>query len=84
MLKRETRLLHGTYQFPQYDRKEHSLPKRAKKLGSVVHHYSHFTFEGDVYQVSTKPEGNGKWYNAKGIAKLPLSGVEKKVLALVS
>lgn len=77
--KRETRLLHGTYRFPQTEQ----APKSSKKLGQVIHHYSHFTFEGEVRRITTAPKGTGMWYGAKALRALPLSTLEKKVLALL-
>ncbi len=84
LLRREEKLLHGMYGFAQYER-GHVLPKKRKKLGRVTHHYSHFTLEAEIYLApaeGAKLKGGG-WYDKNAIAKLPLSGADKKVLALV-
>lgn len=79
---RDAALLGGLYGFAQIA-PDMPLPKAAKKLGSVRHVYSHFKLEGDVY-AAPAPKGHNQLYSHAEIADLPLSGLDHKVLALVS
>lgn len=79
---RDAALLGGLYGFTQMA-PHTALPKGATKLGSVRHVYSHFKLEGDVY-LAPAPKGHNRLYSATEITTLPLSGLDHKVLALVS
>lgn len=85
-------LLGGLYGFPQvpittdlrYPAREMQV-EQWQELGNVVHVYSHFRLEGAVkLGVLPKKRSGGGWYFPEEIAALPLSGVDHKVLALVT
>lgn len=90
--QRSDALLGGLYGFPQVPRTtDLRYPAREmqvqawQELGEVVHVYSHFRLEGSV-KLGTLPKnkpGTG-WYFIEEIARLPLSGVDHKVLALMT
>lgn len=90
--QRSDALLGGLYGFPQVPRttdlrhpgREMNI-QRWDDLGDLVHVYSHFRLEGAVKLgiLPRKMTGKG-WYFPQEIAALPLSGVDHKVLALVT
>lgn len=90
--KRNDALLGGLYGFPQvpittdlrYPAREMQV-QQWQELGDVVHIYSHFRLEGAVKLgvLAKKMAGNG-WYFPAEITALPLSGVDHKVLGLMT
>lgn len=80
--KRDEKLLGGLYGFAQQAR-DASLPKTATKVGNVKHVYSHFKVDAQVVMLPVAG-GHNQLYSPKEIAKLPLSRLDHKVLALVS
>lgn len=88
---RSDALLGGLYGFPQvptttdlrHPMREMNI-QTWQELGEVVQVYSHFRLEGAVKlgKLPRRMSGAG-WYLPSEIAKLPLSGVDHKVLAMV-
>ena len=78
---RETALLGGLYGFPQLP----VAPSREGNfLGDVTHVYSHFRLEGRVwFHKLTTTIRQENWHTRPEINALPLSAVDRKVLALV-
>ena len=79
---RDAALLGGLYGFEQLP-PEAALPKGARAIGTVRHAYSHFKLEGSVY-LAVAPKGHNRLYSLTEIDTMPLSGLDHKVLALVS
>lgn len=87
-------LLGGLYGFPQVPattdlrypmREMHIAPEDWREAGNVVHAYSHFRLEGAVFHGKLRRRMNSPgWYSPEEIATLPLSGVDHKVLALLT
>lgn len=96
---REAKLLGGLYGFPQTPRAASSsgssrgsnfkMDSRHKAendvcLGTVTHVYSHFKLIGHVVHERLASRSNSPhWHTRAGIAALPLSKLDHKVLALV-
>ncbi len=78
--QRETRFLHGLWGFSEYDADEEIAFSR--KLGSIVHVYSHFRLEAEVYLHHAKVQEH-EWFRPEEIEGLALSGADHKALALV-
>ncbi|MFM9891080.1 MAG: A/G-specific adenine glycosylase [Rickettsiales bacterium] len=78
--RRAEKLLGGLYGFAQLPRGS----TNAENLGEVKHVYSHFTLMGRVMyrRLGAAKRGEG-WFLPPQIAALPLSGLDRKVLALV-
>ena len=76
--KNDTRLLGGLYAFPQI-----AQMVAGEDLGRIVHHYSHFTLQADVILTDEKPEDPITLYTLSQIEALPLSGADRKALALL-
>jgi A/G-specific adenine glycosylase len=74
---RGEKLLGGLWGFPQ-------SPYRPMKneLGIVTHIYSHFKLVGHVV-LGASPQSRQDWFTHAQIARLPLSKLDHKVLALV-
>jgi A/G-specific adenine glycosylase len=80
LIQRTERLLHGLWGFIQSE----ECPKHAKSLGKVSHTYSHFKLELEAMIITcedlhVKVDG---YFTNEQIAKLALSTVDKKILAL--
>ena len=73
-----TRLLGGLCGFVQT---EDDL--RGKMLGKVIHHYSHFTLEAVVVLTDEHPDTPIELYTLGQIDTLPLSGADRKALAML-
>lgn len=90
LASRESALLGGLYAFPEVERErkkivfqgKHYVLKKAQMVGQVSHVYSHFRLEADVYLIPVQAAKG--MLSMKEVLKLPLSGVEKKILALLS
>lgn len=79
LIQRNERLLHGLWGFIQVD----VCPNNAKSLGSVSHTYSHFKLQLEAIVCESLPLQKVDGYFAnEEIAKLALSTVDKKILAL--
>lgn len=87
---RETKLLGGLYGFPEFAKGEAvtwkgqavdvaSLPS----LGPVTWVYSHFKLAGEVYLLPTASQGENSWYTLEEISRLPLAGVDMKIIELL-
>lgn len=77
---RKDALLGGLYGFPQSPEKT-----KGKRLGHVVHTYTHFRLEGTVAHVRLPVIKHGEgWHTRAEIARLPLSRLDHKVLALLT
>lgn len=79
LFRNETRLLGGLWSFAQ----QQTAPKEAKKLGSITHHYSHFSLKASIFLSHTSPK-EAQWFTRKQIDTLALSGADKKVLAFIT
>lgn len=78
--RRDEKLLGGLYGFAQRPRGD----TNAKNLGEVKQVYSHFTLQGRVlYRRLEAVKRSKGWFLPAQIAALPLSGLDRKVLALV-
>jgi A/G-specific adenine glycosylase len=75
--KGSKRLLGGLYGFPQLE-----TEIAGEVLGRVVHHYSHFTLDGTVV-LSDERLAEVELYTPLQIEALPLSGADRKVVALL-
>lgn len=71
------KMLAGLYGFPQSE----TRPK-GQKIGSVTHHYSHFTLQTDII-LSPLSQKKNRLCSIEDIAKLPLSTLDKKVLKIL-
>ncbi len=76
--KNTTRLLGGLYGFVQTEN-----DTRGETLGAVVHHYSHFTLEAVVVLTDERPDTPIELHTFGQIDTLPLSGADRKALALL-
>ena len=87
---RETKLLGGLYGFPEFAKGEAvtwrgqavtvaSLPS----LGPVTWVYSHFKLVGEVYLLPVQPKGENSWYRLEEITRLPLAGVDLKIVEML-
>lgn len=85
---RETKLLHGLWQFPEFPRDAEAAYfeniaypfATMQKIGEVAHAYTHFQYHAEVYQQPV-PHGEGK--HPSEIEHLPLSRIEVKILKLL-
>ncbi|MDG1287261.1 MAG: A/G-specific adenine glycosylase [Rickettsiales bacterium] len=90
---RETRFLHGLWEFPEIEKSElkyqfniklHSIDTN-NFIGKISHAYSHFILEANIHQFDTSETHNEwQWKTAEEISSLPLSRTETKILALIS
>lgn len=89
---RTTRLLGGLYEFPSADIASDSVTfgnetyffEQATPLGRARQVYSHFTLETDVFLLSLPRSMRGThWHQRPHFAKLAISGLESKILALL-
>jgi len=78
LFQSDKRLLGGLWGFAQ----EQTRPSKAKKIGEVSHHYSHFALKCKVLLCNGVIKHN-RWFSIDEINELPLSGVDRKVLALI-
>lgn len=79
LIQRNERLLHGLWGFIQVD----VCPDNAKSLGSVSHTYSHFKLQLEAIVCESLPlQKVDGYFTNEEIAKLALSTVDKKILAL--
>ncbi len=78
LFQNHKRFLGGLWGFKQSD----SKPSKSKKIGEITHHYSHFGLKCNVLLSSDAIE-HKHWFSLKEIEALALSGVDKKVLALL-
>lgn len=91
-MPRQTRLLHGLYQFAQGPREAGVLELGGKRLlrgngrvlGEFRQQYSHFTLEAEVIFLEAGKLGGEGWHGRKSLEKLPVSMAEKKVLRLMA
>lgn len=70
------RFLHGLWGFPQSD-----AHPQGEHLGTVTHTYSHFKLTLEVIACDTPP-ATLTWFSKEALATLPLSSLERKILAL--
>ena len=77
--KRGEKLLGGLYGFTQQSRP----PRDAQTLGKLTHIYSHFRLEAQIVLQCVAQANSPDWYTQAQIKMLPLSTLDKKVLALV-
>ncbi len=90
---RETRLLHGLWEFPEVGQKEtmynfnnktHTIDKN-NYIGELSHAYSHFILAANIHEFTVENRhADWQWKTADEIAALPLSRTEKKILALIA
>ena len=93
---RDTRFLHGLWQFPEFEEKEsihnfnnkeYSIDKN-KYIGEISHAYSHFILHANIYLIdvedATSDDCDWQWKTYPEIAKLPISRTENKILQLIS
>ena len=78
--KREGKFLSGLWGFPIY---EGTIPSVATYISDVMHTYSHFKLIAKIYRIDANHIDANR-YNLASIKKLPLSGVDKKILALLT
>jgi len=90
---RETRFLHGLWEFPEAEQEEsiYHFSKTDYKIdnnnfiGYISHIYSHFKLAANIYEFTAKSgSADWQWKTATEIARLPLSRTEKKILALLA
>lgn len=79
LFQNDAKLLGGLWAFKQIE----TLNEKSKKLGSVTQTYSHFKLQGEVFLVQCKNKKKMQWFSLEEIEQLALSGVDKKVLALI-
>jgi A/G-specific adenine glycosylase len=77
--QRKTRFLHNLWGFHELDEKPSFS---VKKVGEIVHIYSHFRLEATVYLSDEVVEGF-EWFAQSAIDALALSGADHKALALL-
>lgn len=87
---RETKLLGGLYGFPEFTESDSIIWKgRAVEkasllsLGPVTWVYSHFKLAGEVYLLPSVPQGENHWYTLEEITRLPLAGVDLKIVEML-
>jgi A/G-specific adenine glycosylase len=87
---RETKLLGGLYGFPEFAKGEAVAWKgqavdvaTLRHLGPVTWVYSHFKLAGEVYLLPTTPLGENSWYTLEEITRLPLAGVDLKIVEML-
>lgn len=87
---RTTRLLGGLYGFPECDlrgrlswRGGEIEGAKLPSLGTVNWVYSHFKLQGDVRILLTESKGENHWYSHEEIARLPLAGVDLKIMEML-
>ena len=79
-----TRLLQRLWSFPQKDKNDnHNSFEHLTHLGDITHHYSHFTIKASIFLTKTQPDDETEWFEIQQIKKLPISGVDKKVLNIL-
>ncbi|MCH9813411.1 MAG: A/G-specific adenine glycosylase [Epsilonproteobacteria bacterium] len=76
--RRDGRFLHGLWGFEVVA----SLPEGVSKIGEVVQQYTHFKFEATVYCVEAD-DLYDEYLSYDEIGTIALSGVDKKILALL-
>ena len=86
--KREGKFLAGLYSFAEYEGGiaitlggKTISERQLKKIGDVVHTYSHFRLEAEVF-TTPAPKLSGRWHTLSEIEKLPLSKADEKALKL--
>jgi A/G-specific adenine glycosylase len=77
LVQHEGRFLHGLWGLPQAE----VAPKEGDYIGTVNHAYSHFALTVDVFTCKEAPAS--QWFDAEALARLPLSTLDRKILALV-
>ena len=77
MRKREGRFLHGLWGFEESD----TPPEGATRIGEVSQSYTHFRLEGTLYL--TRDPSSLPYFSKARIAKLALSGVDKKIVKIL-
>ena len=84
---RSDRLLGGLYGFPQKPvvaKLSSNRSHHESSIGQVTHTYSHFKLIAEVhYTRQAAKKNSADWHGRDKIAKLPLSKLDHKVLALV-
>lgn len=83
--QRQSRFLHGLYGFDEYEMMYKMMPDlESVLLGDISQTYSHFRLEAQVYCSPTTTRFNvGEFLSLAGIANLPLSRADAKVLRLL-
>lgn len=91
---RPQRMLQGLYQFPEYESTTELIAFQGRRhtispdmrIGSVQQVYSHFTLEAELYLMTlARATGEKKhWHAPEAFSRLPLSGLEHKILALLA
>jgi A/G-specific adenine glycosylase len=79
LFKNDKRLLSGLWGFQQNETK----PKQSQHIGEVTHHYSHFALKCKVL-LSFDAIEHTAWFSLEEIDNLALSGVDRKVLGLIT
>ncbi len=89
---RQSRFLGGLYGFIELDENAGRLDlngqaislSQMQSLGSITQTYSHFKLLANVYTGAIKDAMNGpEWFSLQEVGALPLSGADRKVLALL-
>lgn len=88
---RKTRFLGGMYHFVEQEAGTQRIDfldtsyalAKMKKAGRITQQYSHFTLEADIYLHKIVCAGGRNWYSKSQLQKLPMSGAEQKILALL-
>jgi A/G-specific adenine glycosylase len=81
LLKGEKRLLGGLWHFPQEPLDYHD---NLSPIAEVSQYYSHFILEARVIEVVSDGSDYEEWFEIDEIGELALSGVDRKVLELIS
>lgn len=91
---RDTAFLGGLYGFAEYPaeaetvsfmNRAYDLQKSGLLLGEVSQTYSHFRAEAEVWRMELDSQGeNEGWYSLPQIQTLALSGIDHKIMKLVS
>ena len=90
---RESRFLHGLWEFPEAEEKKlifsfnktkYTIDKKYY-IGNINHAYSHFILAANIYVFTVKKQHPAwQWKTADEITRLPHSRTEKKILALIA
>ena len=87
---RETKLLGGLYGFPEFAKGEAVMWRgqavevaSLHSLGTVTWVYSHFKLVGEVYVLPITAQGENSWYTLEQITRLPLAGVDLKIVEML-
>ncbi|MGD9969336.1 MAG: A/G-specific adenine glycosylase [Sulfuricurvum sp.] len=81
LAQRKSRFLSGLWGF--YESTE-PLPSAAEHLGDITQHYSHFTLNASVFEISGDvPSEEFEWFALEEITDLSLSRADHKVVELI-